>query len=58
MFQSDDGQTETNSGTLTATTRITEYLSIMPNSTLCQVAVSARIPGKPKLRVVVAAFGY
>ena len=58
MFQSDDGQTETNSGTLTATRRITEYLSIMPNSSLCQVAVSARIPGKPKLRVVVAAFGY
>ena len=57
-FQSDDGETETNSGALTGTKRVTKYLTIMENSTLCQVAVSARIPGKPKVRTTVAAFGY
>ena len=57
-FQSDDGETETNSGVLTGTRRVTKYLSIMENSTLCQVAVSARISGKPKVRTTVAAFGY
>src|SRR5512144_962510 len=36
-FQSDDGETETNSGTLTGTKRVTKYLTIMENSTLCQV---------------------
>jgi hypothetical protein len=57
-FQSDDGMTQEYTGTATGVGRITRYLTVMDNSDLCQVQVTARITGKPKARVVAAVFGY
>jgi len=36
----------------------TRYLTVMPDSDLCQVQLTARIAGKPKVRVAAAVFGY
>ncbi len=55
---SDDGPTEDHSGTLAGTRRITKYLTVMDGATQCQIQISGRVPGKPKARVTVAAFGY
>jgi len=57
-IDSDDGPTEDHSGTLAGARRITKYLAVMDGATQCQVQIAARVPGKPKARVSVAAFGY
>jgi hypothetical protein len=57
-FQSDDGMTQEYTGAATGVGRITRYLTIMPDSDLCQVQLTARIAGKPKARVTAAIFGY
>jgi hypothetical protein len=57
-FQSDDGMTQEYTGAATGVGRITRYLTVMPDSDLCQVQLTARIAGKPKVRVAAAVFGY
>jgi hypothetical protein len=57
-FQSDDGMTQEYTGVAAGVGRITRYLTIMPESDLCQVQLTARITGKPKARVAAAVFGY
>jgi len=57
-FQSDDGMTQEYTGTAKGVGRITRYLTVMDNSDLCQVQITARVPGKPKARVAAAIFGY
>ncbi len=57
-FQSDDGMTQEYTGVATGVGRITRYLTVMPESDLCQVQLTARIAGTPKARVAAAVFGY
>lgn len=57
-FQSDDGMTQEYTGVAKGVGRITRYLTVMPESDLCQVQLTARIAGKPKARVAAAVFGY
>ena len=57
-FQSDDGMTQEYTGAATGVGRITRYLTVMQDSDLCQVQLTARIAGTPKARVAAAVFGY
>jgi len=57
-FQSDDGMTQEYTGTASGVGRITRYLPVMDSSDLCQVQVTAKIAGQPKVRVSAAVFGY
>jgi hypothetical protein len=57
-FDSDDGPTEEHQGTLTGVKRVVSYPSVMKDSTLCYLAVTARVPGTPKARATAAVFAY
>ena len=58
VFQSDDGMTRECTGVATGVGRITRYLTVMPESDLCQVQLTARIAGHAEGRVAAAVFGY